>query len=515
MAEEPSNHTDISGERRRVRVKSGLLEGKAANGVWEFMGIPYAEPPIGELRWAPPQPVKPWRGVRPCAQFGESCAQPDGAAYQLGRLGEDCLYLNIWIPENKAHESLPVMVWIHGGAFLSGSASIELRPGARLYDGGRLAERGVIVVTINYRLGPFGFLAHPLLSAQSPRHVSGNYGMLDQIAALKWVAENIEAFGGDASRVTLFGQSAGAVSIYLLMLSTLSARLFCRVICQSGPLWIKSGLPPPYQDLRAAQETGEALAGALGCGDSPRAIDIMRTLPEDDVIKAAGLEGGLTAQSLPFGPVVDGWVLQHRPESLFSRARQHKIDLLAGWTLQEADYFMNLFDVSPAGYESYMRQMAGPHKEEALALFPIEETSLREVFAAAVTAFDFEAPVRFVARCLEEAGNRSFLYMFTRVPPGPEGQDLCACHGSEIPYVFGDVEDETYYGLIDLHLSDHILEYFTNFARNGDPNSPGLPPWPSFDYESEPVLQLGDEITVKSFPHKEACDLAERIHRDL
>ncbi|OFW55703.1 MAG: hypothetical protein A2W01_10275 [Candidatus Solincola sediminis] len=495
-----------------LQVKDGLLEGKAADNVWEFMGIPYAQPPLGKLRWSPPQPIKPWKGIRPCVQFGASCSQPDGAAYQLGRLGEDCLYMNIWVPKKRQAEAMPVMVWIHGGAFLSGSASVEMQPGVRLYDGSRLAGRGVIVVTINYRLGPFGFMAHPLLSRESPLHVSGNYGLLDQITALRWIADNIRFFGGDPSRITLFGQSAGAVSIYMLSVSPIAAGLFQRAICLSGPLWIKSGLPPSYQDMRSAEETGRELARILGCGDSQDAISMMRNLPEGDLIRGSRLEGGLTRQSLRFGPVVDSWVIEGNPEALFSQSSHHHIDLLAGWTERDADYYMNLFDVSLAGYRSYMRQMAGSYTEEALALFPTDDKSLAEVFARAVTAFEFEAPARFVARCLARSGLRSFLYFFSRVPPSPDGQALCACHGSEIPYVFDDISDETGYGALDRRLSGHMVDYFTNFARSGDPNGAGLPPWANFTAAREPVLELGDEIAERLLPHKRACDLAQKIH---
>lgn len=512
MARDSSNIRDGDIEPRVVRIEAGLLEGRAREGVWEFIGIPYAKPPLGELRWRPPRPVKPWDGVRPCAQFGESCPQPEAPIYQLGESGEDCLYLNIWAPKGGEKEKLPVMVWIHGGAFLSGSASIQMRPGLRLYDGRRLAERGAIVITINYRLGPFGFLAHPLLSRESPRHVSGNYGLLDQIAALRWIAKNIEAFGGDASRVTLFGQSAGAVSICFLMVSPLARGLFQRAISESAPLWIKLGLPPAHQDLHAAERTGEELAHALGYGDSEDTIRMIRHCSEDDIIQAAGLKMGLVPEGMDFGPVVDGWVLPESPEALFAKSRRHEIDLIVGWNRHESDYFMNLYEVTLRGYESYVRQMAGPYADEVLERFPADEESVGEVFPRLINTFEFEAPARFMGRCIREAARNAFLYLFTRVPPGPQGQSLCACHGMEIPYVFGDVEDEGYYDRLDDLLSHHIMDYFTNFARGGDPNAPGLPPWPNYERATDSALELGDEIAIRALPDPEACDLAQRIH---
>ncbi len=252
--------------RCTVATQEGLVEGRLDAGVWEFLGIPYAAPPSGPLRWRPPEPVPPWEGVRPCKQFGDSCPQPDAPWYGLGSLGEDCLYLNVWVAAGESGSSLPVLVWIHGGAFLSGSASLELNRGLPLYDGRNLARRGAVVVTVNYRLGPFGFLAHPLLSRESPEGVSGNYGLLDQMAALRWVRENIEGFGGDPSRITLFGESAGAVSILYLMVSPPAAGLFQGAIAESAPFWIKHVLPPAYRSLAGGGGGG----GGAGAGPGLR-----------------------------------------------------------------------------------------------------------------------------------------------------------------------------------------------------------------------------------------------------
>ncbi len=497
---------------RRVKVEGGMLEGKAAEGVWEFLGIPYARPPVGDMRWKSPTAVEPWRGVKPCAGFAESCAQPSGETYRVGKLGEDCLYLNIWVPEEARDRELPVMVWIHGGAFMSGSSSVQLRPGVMLYDGSRLARLGVIVVTLNYRLGPFGFLAHPLLAAEQPLHVSGNYGLLDQIAALKWVRGNIGAFGGDPSRVTLFGHSAGATSIYMMMVSPLAAGLFQRAICLSGPFWSKLGLPPAYQGVGAAEQTGREFVKNLGLVDSGDPLKMMRACPGEEIIKAAGLENGSPPDSLDFTPVVEGWVLPDRPEVLFSGLEQHRVDVIAGWTLQEADYFMNLFDVSMEGYEYYLRETAGLYASRLRAYFEPARESLQTAFEQLITACEFEAPARFLARCALAAGSNAFLYFFTKLLPGPEGGRPCACHGTEIPYVFGQVGNAGYHTAADNDLARHIMEYFTNFASRGNPNGEGLPEWPSYDPVGEPVLEIGDEISVIPLPRAETCDIAEAMH---
>jgi para-nitrobenzyl esterase len=496
-----------------VETGAGLVEGRLEEGVWEFLGIPYASPPTGALRWKPPRPVPPWEGVRPCKQFGDSCPQPDAPWYGLGGLDEDCLYLNVWVEAGKALEQLPVMVWIHGGAFLSGSTSLELQRGTPLYNGRRLAGRGAVVVTINYRLGPFGFLAHPLLSRESPQGVSGNYGLLDQVAALRWVRENIGFFGGDASRVTLFGESAGAVSILYLMVSPLADGLFKRAIAESAPFWIKHVLPPAYRSLKEAEGVGEELARALGSHASPEVLADMRSRGEEEIIGAARLEAGLLPGGMHFGPVIDGWLLPDRPEALFYRGGQHGADLIIGSNRDEAEFFLAALDLSLEEYVLLVRRMAGEWAEDALSMFPAgHDTGARRALSEMITAFEFTAPCRFIARCIASRGVRAFLYQFTRMPPTERGRALCVCHGSEIPYVFGELDPGEGYGDPDRRLSSAIMDYWVNFARAGDPNGDGLPAWPAYSPHTDLSLELSDEITTRSGLRREPCDLAERIH---
>ncbi len=495
-----------------VSTDAGMVEGRLEEGIWEFLGIPYAAPPTGELRWRPPRPVPAWDGVRPCKQFGDSCPQPEAAWYGLGSLGEDCLYLNVWVAAGEAGEPLPVMVWIHGGAFLTGSTSLELQHGTPLYSGRGLAGRGAVVVTINYRLGPFGFLAHPLLSRESPEGVSSNYGLLDQLAVLRWVQRNIGGFGGDASRVTLFGESAGATSILDLMVSPPAEGLFRGAIAESPPFWIRHLLPPAYRSLSRAEEVGVRLAQALGSDGSADILADMRARSEEELLSAARLEIGLLPGGMDFGPVVDGSLLPDRPEALYLEGKQHDVDLIAGCNRDEANFFLAGLDCSGSDYTEFVHRMAGGAAEEVLRLFPPGEggeakSSLSEM----VTALEFWAPCRFLARCLSEAGGNAYLYHFDRVPPTEEGRALCACHGSEIPYVFGELDPARGYEDDDRELSRTIMDYWVNFARSGDPNGKGLPNWPAYHARTDLSLELGNGTAVRSGLQREACELAERI----
>lgn len=499
--------------RCAVKIDAGLVEGRLEQGVWEFLGIPYATPPVGELRWRPPHPVPPWEGVRPCAQFGDSCPQPETDQYDLGGLGEDCLYLNLWVPEGETGEDLPVMVWIHGGAFQIGSASLHMNGGKALYNGRGLAGLGVIVVTINYRLGPFGYLAHPLLARESPQGAGGNYGLLDQLAALRWIQKNIGSFGGDTSRVTLFGQSAGAASICYLMVNLLAKGLFQRAVSQSAPFWIRNIDHPMYQPLEEAMETGVELAQALGSESSPDVLGDMRSRSAAEIINAAGLKAGILPGGMHFGPVIDGWLLPARPEVLFSRGKQQAVDMIVGSNRDEAAFMVLAVDFGVDEYVRFVRRVEGPLAGEALRLFPAEERSqVRPALNQLVTALEFAAPARFIARSVSDRGQKAYLYQFAPDLPDEKQRELCACHGSEIPFVFGDIEEAKGHGAGEVELSTAIMRYWTNFARGGDPNGPGLPTWPAYETRTDYNLELSEEITVRSGLLREACDLAERIH---
>ena len=395
-------------------IDAGLVEGRRENGAWAFLGIPYAKPPLGELRWKPPQPVPPWEGVRPCAQFGDSCPQPESDEYGLGGMGEDCLHLNVWAPEGSGGERLPVMVWIHGGAFIIGSASVELHRDEKLYSGAGLARRGVIVVTMNYRLGPFGFFAHPRLARESPDGLCGNYGLMDQLAALAWVRRNIASFGGDASRVTLFGQSAGATSICCLMVNPAAGGLFRRAIIESSPLWMRYADHPATQTMEAALRRGEELAQALGIEDSPHLLGEMRARSYDEVIAAAGMGAGFPSTGIHFGPAIDGRLLPDRPEALLSAGKGHGIDVIVGSNRNEAALMVMAMDYGLDEYRDFAARTAGPLAGEALRLFAAEDDSgVKPAMSRMITALEFTSPARFIARCVSGGGSGAYLYHFS------------------------------------------------------------------------------------------------------
>ena len=510
--------TATAGTLERPVVEGGAIRGAQASGVWSYLGIPYAAPPVGELRWKPPQPVKPWRQVRGCTQYGASCPQQtslmETALLGVGRTSEDCLYLNVWTPAAPARDKLPVMVWIHGGSFTSGSGSMPV------YAGETLARAGdVVVVTINYRLGPFGFLAHPELSKESPQGVSGNYGLLDQIAALKWVRRNIAAFGGDPRRVTAFGESAGAISILDLMASPLATGLFQRAVVQSGIL-MEAGLGSQTgATLAQAERAGQAFARRAGVAASgAAALKAMRGLSADELL-AAGAQGGdfLTA-GLSYKPVVDGYALPDSATHVFAAGKQMDVPLLIGSNADEGETFVaQMGSPTPAQYRAYIRAAFGDNADAVLALYPAStQEQVLPALSRLLTEMGFAGTARFAAAAMDDPGIEApaYLYQFTRVPPEAAtmpGFPNGAFHGLEIPYVFGKAEDFGAQDPVDLELSEQMMAMWTRFAASGDPNKPGSDRWPAYDPSTDRHLELGDAIEVKAGLYKEACDLADEI----
>lgn len=496
----------------QVQLDSGLIAGASLGergDVHVYKGIPFAAPPVGELRWRPPQPVKPWTGVRACTAFGPWCPQPRPLmGRELGTLSEDCLYLNVWTPAKSPADKLPVMVWLHGGGHTTGSGA------AAFYDGERLAREGAVVVTINYRLGPFGYLAHPLLSKESERNVSGNYGLLDQIAALEWVRRNIAAFGGDPGCVTVFGESAGAVSVCRLMVSPLAKGLFHRAIAQSG------GAHGGNRHLREArnglapmERVGEQLAEALGCAGAADPLAALRAKSWQEILAAAAPAQGLFGKGTKFGPIVDGWALPDEPPALFLAGKQHPVPLLAGANADEGSIFLQQMPVRRIqGYRALLQLRFGQHAARVFALFPAEDDAAAPAaFSRMVGVAAFVAPARFLARAASRAGSPAYLYHFSRVPPDERLAKLGAFHGLEIGYVFGTIEGRQGFDAADRKLSEAMRRCWTRFARTGDPNGPGLPPWPAYNPEADQCLEFGAEPKVRAGLHREACDLFDAL----
>jgi para-nitrobenzyl esterase len=502
-----------------VRVEQGLLAGatESSSGIHVYRGIPFAAPPVGDLRWKAPQPPAPWQGVRQATEFSNACWQtqyPAAAAiYQakLPPLSEDCLYLNIWTRAKSAKDRLPVMVWIHGGGFTRGFA------GTRSYDGEVLARKGAVIVTINYRLGVFGFFAHPALSAESGRHGSGNYALLDQIAALQWVQKNIAAFGGDPGRVTIFGESAGSWAVNALMASPLAKGLFHRAIGESG------GSFSPMKTLADAEKEGEKLAASLmsapsadtkdEAGQSASAKEILKTLrakPAEELLKASDAE--------TVRPMVDGWVLPQDIATIFSEGKQNDVPLIVGYNADEGTTLApQAANLKATMFMGGVYQRYGAQADALLKIYPAasDEQAVASFYSAyRDQAFGWE--MRTWARQATKSGHQpAYLYYFSRRPPGPQSAKLRAFHASEIAYVFGTFVWPFPWEEADKKLSEAITSYWVNFAATGNPNGGNLTKWPAYNAKDDQALEFGDQIAVRSEINKAGLDFFDGYYHTL
>jgi para-nitrobenzyl esterase len=493
-----------------VKVDGGTLAGTVDRGTAVFKGIPYAAPPVGNWRWKPPRSVRPWAGVRDATRLGAECPQPQypAASIYLRPLqpqSEDCLFLNIWTPALEAADSSvdrrPVLVWIHGGALTRGSGISDIR------DGVPLARKGVVLVSINYRLGPLGYLAHPELSAESPQRSSGNYGVLDQIAALAWVHNNIAAFGGDPALVTIAGESAGSWSVNTLMASRLAKGLFTRAIGQSGGRFSRTPhLSVDHGSQPSAERVGLALAHSLGA----RSLAELRRVPAATLVAASGFR---TQEN------VDGWVLPDEIRGIFARRQQINVPVIVGSNADEMTPFGDA-GLVPASEDEFRARLARQYGEMASAFdaaYGVE--SDRDIARASLDAArdtTFSSHMRHWARATVDAGSRAYLYYFSYAPPGPRAAELKAYHAAEIPYVFDVIpstdprEAEYAYTAVDRRLADAMSRYWINFVANGDPNGPGLPTWPPYDRQTEPYLEFGATIAPGTHLLKAQLDFLER-----
>lgn len=477
-----------------VAAPAGTLEGTQADGVRAFKGIPFARPPVGDLRWRPPVPAARWDGVRKAKTFGKACLQPPAnpaSVYYGGALAtsEDCLTLNVWTPAGAS--KMPVMVWIHGGA-LSGGSSAE-----PLYDGSKLAQQGVVVVSINYRLGLMGYLAHPALSADSPDGLSGNYGLLDQIAALRWVRDNIAAFGGDPEQVTIAGESAGALSVLALLASPRARGLFHRAISQSGYMPSYRALNRPALGLASAEDAGAALTKAAGVSDKGlRSADPV-------ALFQAGLATGWTPE-----PVIDGAILPQQLAVTFGRGEQAKVPVLAGFNEGEIRSLLFLAPKTPAtqaGYQADVRARFGDKAGAFLAVYPGADP--REDGMNAMRDGLYGWAAQYVARAQAAAGQPAYLYYFRHSTPAQHKRGLAAFHASEIPYVFGHVGPGAPLGpnwprppetAEERALADAMLGYWAAFVRTGQPSAPGAAAWPRYTSGDPAYLEIADAPRAKT-----------------
>jgi para-nitrobenzyl esterase len=497
-----------------VEIESGTISGTMEAGVRVFRGIPYAAPPVGDWRWKPPRPVQSWEGARECTEWGYSCVHvpypPDsmwtGPEWDdPAEQSEDCLHLNVWTAAASPHERRPVMVWIHGGSLQHESGSV----GA--YGGANLARKGVVVVTINYRLGAFGYLAHPELTQESEHRSSGNYGILDQIAALEWVQRNITSFGGDPDRVTIFGESAGSWSVNFLVASPLAKGLFHRAIGQSG-----AGFGPMVHlgDERAgrrpAEQTGIAFASILGSDDEPASLEAMRAVPATEILaKFAEVPGAYV------GPNVDGWVFPDEIYAIFEQGRQNRVPVIVGSNADEGSMYVGTN--APATVEDFRlaaQVRYGDLADEFLEAYPVSsDADVRDAFAASVGDAIFTWEMRMWARMTATGNANAWLYHFTRVPPIAESQVYGSHHGAEIVYVIGNFHLASFTPEIqDEKLSEAMSGYWVNFAAAGDPNGEGLPAWRAYNLEEEPYMEFGDTIGPGNHLLAKQCDFFERYN---
>lgn len=458
-----------------VDAPAGQAAGSIDKGVRVFKGLPYAQPPVGPLRWKPPQPLERWAGVRDATRFGPACMQLKSGPGNIyaddpPAMSEDCLSLNIWTPKDARHA--PVLVWVHGGA-LSGGYGSEA-----IYDGARMAERGVVVVSINYRLGVLGWLAHPGLSAESPDGISGNYGLLDQIAALRWVKRNISAFGGDPAHVTIAGESAGGLSVMYLMASPEARDLFDKAIAQSAYMISTPALKTRVFGQPSAEENGATLAAKLHAND----VAALRAMDAAAITKAAAFAG--------FGPfgVVDGKVLPRQLVETFDRKEQAPVPILAGFNSGEIRSLRMLAAPVPAtaaGYEATIRERYGDLADAYLKLYPSSDMGESILASTRDTLYGWTAE-RLVRKAVA-AGQSGYLYLFDHGYPAADQAGLHAFHGSELPYVFGTLNRVPAFWpkppptTAEARFSDAMVDYWTSFVRTGVPKAAGEPDWLNFD----------------------------------
>lgn len=489
-----------------VRLDSGSVSGISADsGVRIFKGIPFAAPPVGDLRWKAPQPAAHWDGVRKAEQFGPNCTAGGGAGGRGGKgkgpggggdkgpapakaaipagpaPSEDCLYVNVWTPAKSAGDRLPVMVWTYGGAFTGGSGA-EGR-----YDGEALAKKGIIVVTYNYRLGLFGFLAHPELTKESGHNASGNYGLMDMASVLRWVQKNIAAFGGDPRKVTIAGESAGAILVAAMVGSPEGKGLFQRAIAQSGA-WMGLSIGK-MRTLEQAEEAGKRSAGT-------------HTLAELRAMSTQELAQNVTG--VQAGVVVDGWMVPEDQSLTFAQGKQNDVDVLLGSNQDEGTFFGGPAPSAEAA-KSRARQTYADLADDFLKLYPANTDAEAGASALMRSRDETGWHQRTWAQLTVKRGKKAYLYYFTHVPPGYGARG--ATHTAELPYMFNNPPANDSWVMLDHKLADTMSSYWVNFIATGDPNGRGLPVWHAYGAKNDgQSMVFGD--TVQFGPQIDAPRLA-------
>ena len=487
---------------QQALTESGAISGVRANGLSVYKGIPFATPPVGDLRWRAPVHAAPWTGTRKADAFAPACMQVGVSmpGETPPAVSEDCLYLNIWTPAETTtpQDHLPVIVWIYGGGYINGSASMPL------YWGDRLAQKGVVAVTIAYRLGPLGFLALPELTRESPQHSSGNYGLMDQIAALEWIQRNIAAFGGDPKCVTIAGQSSGAISVSILMASPLAKGLFQRAIGESGGLFEPLQLAPKFL-LANAERDGDKYAASLGAPS----LKELRRLP---ATLLTGNAGGIVHA------VIEPYVLPLSPYESFASGQQNDVPLLIGSNAEEARAIVDVSHVTAATFDSDLEHSVGQLPPALAAAYPrATDEEARQARLGLERDLRFGWDMWAWARLQAGTGKSPvFYYSFRQQPPFPAGSiyaDWGASHFAELWYVFDHLDQSLWnWTWGDRQLAAKMSSYWVNFARSGDPNGPGLPSWDAFTNAESKVQYLADPITVGGVANLKTLSVFDAVY---
>ena len=478
-----------------VMVENGMVQGASEDGLAVYRGIPFAAPPVGDLRWRAPQPAAKWEGVRPAAKFGPKPIQGSRTGADMS---EDCLHLNIWTPAKSAGDRIPVMVWIYGGGFGGGSTSDPV------HNGEKLARKGVVFVSIAYRVGQLGFLAHPELSAETTNNVSGNYGLLDMIAGLQWVQKNIAAFGGDPNKVTIFGESAGGIAVSMLCASPLAKGLFHGAFSQSGGSF---GPPRPttfpgenLKRLPDAERAGEAYAKSAGVSS----IADLRKIAPDKLPGGRGL--GMS------WPIIDGWVIPDDQYKLYAAGKYNDTPILVGYNSDEGASFSAA--KTPAEHIAGVKTRYGKFAEDLIKAYPVGTNSVPKTARDLLRDAAFGWHTWSWARLQSQTGkSRVFYYYFDQHPEHPKGSPRVGYgtpHGVDVAYVFQHVNpNNPQTTKTDLEISDAISTYWVNFAKRGDPNGEGVPAWPAFSDSSPQVMYFNQKPYPGPVPSAEALKVLD------
>jgi para-nitrobenzyl esterase len=489
----------IAQELAPVKVEEGFLQGSLENGVMVYKGVPFAAPPVGDLRWRAPRPHASWEGVRKADKFSANPIQvmvkelgPWTSEYQpQGEISEDCLYLNIWTAAKSSNEKFPVMVYIPGGAFTGGSGNCPV------YNGENLAKKGLVVVTINYRVGVIGFLAHHELTKESRDNSSGNYGLLDQVAALEWAKRNIAVFGGDPNRVTIMGQSAGAASVHYLTASPKAKGLFIRAIPQSGSnAWIGPG-----ENLQSAEQNGAKFVQAKAAAS----VTELRKMSAADLMTS-------TKEQFRFSPIVDGWFLPKTVDEIFEAGEQNDVATLTGWVADEGSFSEDYGKISIAEFQKRVKQQSGVQADEILNLYPSStESECSESQKMLSREMSMISMYMWATKRAKTSRTDVYTYIFIHQQPGATKERYQAFHSSELPYIFDNLKYAPRpWTKEDEKIAETMSKYWTNFIVSGDPNGKGLPNWTAFKETSKVTMELGDKMEQRPITSQEKFEALKK-----